>query len=204
MKLCLNCNSSIDSTKKFCNSSCSATYNNRKRKLSDDTKSKISNSLRARDEVYVESENAKSGRKRAAEKRRKDSIEILMIADFEELSLIRKKKRVRIEQDGKCIICNISEWLGTPITLEVDHIDGDNSNNSRENLRALCPNCHSQTETWRGANHRKVKIDDEKLIDLIKESKSIREVIIKSGMSVSSHSYKRINLLIEKHKLSLY
>ena len=50
--------------------------------------------------------------------------------------------------ENKCSICGINEWLGKPLTLQVDHIDGDRSNNLLENLRLLCGNCHSQTETW--------------------------------------------------------
>lgn len=48
----------------------------------------------------------------------------------------------------KCVLCGISEWLGNPLILQVDHVDGDRTNNTLENLRLLCPNCHSQTETW--------------------------------------------------------
>ena len=44
--------------------------------------------------------------------------------------------------------CGISEWQGKPITLQVEHIDGDQFNNTLENLTLLCPNCHSQTSTW--------------------------------------------------------
>lgn len=40
------------------------------------------------------------------------------------------------------------EWLGKKIVLQVDHIDGDRSNNKASNLRFLCPNCHSQTDNW--------------------------------------------------------
>lgn len=47
-----------------------------------------------------------------------------------------------------CAWCGISEWRGEPITLEVDHIDGCNTNNVLTNLRLLCPNCHSQTPTF--------------------------------------------------------
>jgi ribosomal protein S27AE len=43
-------------------------------------------------------------------------------------------------------------WFGKPLTLQLDHIDGDKYNNSLSNLRILCPNCHTQTHTWGGKN----------------------------------------------------
>lgn len=48
----------------------------------------------------------------------------------------------------ECNVCGISEYNNKPITLQVDHIDGDRTNNEFDNLQFLCPNCHSQTETW--------------------------------------------------------
>ena len=48
-----------------------------------------------------------------------------------------------------CAECGLlPEWNGKPLTLQVDHIDGDRFNNVLENLRFLCPNCHAQTETF--------------------------------------------------------
>ncbi|MEU5332321.1 HNH endonuclease [Streptomyces asoensis] len=57
----------------------------------------------------------------------------------------------------RCAGCGVGpEWLGKPMTLEVDHIDGDWSDDRQENLRLLCPNCHAITSTWcRGGRGRR-------------------------------------------------
>jgi hypothetical protein len=51
-----------------------------------------------------------------------------------------------------CEVCGFSEWRNLPIPVELDHIDGDADNNTDENLRLICPNCHAQTENYKGAN----------------------------------------------------
>lgn len=51
-----------------------------------------------------------------------------------------------------CEKCGITDWMGKTISLQLDHIDGNHNNNALENLRVVCPNCHSQTETYAGKN----------------------------------------------------
>lgn len=53
-----------------------------------------------------------------------------------------------------CQSCGLSEWLKKPIALEIHHINGDYHDNRVENLMLLCPNCHAQTEHYRGRAKR--------------------------------------------------
>lgn len=74
--------------------------------------------------------------------------------------LNRGRLKIRLVKEGvleyKCSCCNNKgEWLGKPITLQLDHINGICNDNRLFNLRFLCPNCHSQTETYSGKNIKK-------------------------------------------------
>lgn len=67
------------------------------------------------------------------------------------ISSCKLKERLIKENyfDPICSSCNLDTWLGNPIPLELDHIDGNHLNNDLSNLRLLCPNCHSLTPTFR-------------------------------------------------------
>lgn len=57
----------------------------------------------------------------------------------------------------KCSCCNLTNmWNNKPLSLQLDHINGVNNDNRLQNLRFLCPNCHSQTETYSGKRHKKI------------------------------------------------
>lgn len=62
------------------------------------------------------------------------------------------RKELKRSGDGSCNVCKLGEWMGQAIPLQLDHIDGNSDNSSRENLRLICPNCHAQTPTYTGRN----------------------------------------------------
>jgi Zn finger protein HypA/HybF involved in hydrogenase expression len=74
----------------------------------------------------------------------------ILVANSEYQSHKLRKRLIRENIfEAKCSNCNLKEWLGLPIPLELEHIDGDRYNNRLENLKLLCPNCHALTATWR-------------------------------------------------------
>ena len=67
-------------------------------------------------------------------------------------------RRYLLETRGCCEECGVTDtYNGKLITLQCDHIDGNSDNNTLNNLRLLCPNCHSQTHTWCGRNKKDTK-----------------------------------------------
>lgn len=69
------------------------------------------------------------------------------------------KLRLRLLKEGifehRCSRCSLETWLDGPIPLELEHINGDHSDNRLSNLHLLCPNCHALTDTYRGKKLRK-------------------------------------------------
>jgi hypothetical protein len=112
-------------------------------------------------------------------------------------------KIVLLQERGYCCeSCGLAEWLGDPIPLELEHRDGNNKNNQKENLLLLCPNCHAKTKFYRGrniSNQGKMKVTDDKLIDQINKGLNNRQVLIKVGLTPKGANYDRVNKL--RHNL---
>ena len=76
----------------------------------------------------------------------------------------RRNIKVRLLSAGllenRCQDCGLSEWLGKPLTVQIDHINGIRNDHRLENLRMLCPNCHSQTETYGRRNGKRARLQE--------------------------------------------
>jgi hypothetical protein len=87
-------------------------------------------------------------------------IELLLVAGRLQTSRSHLKQRLLQEglKENRCERCGITEWRGKPLNMQLHHRDGDGTNNRLENLELICPNCHSQTDTYGGRNgHRRKK-----------------------------------------------
>lgn len=69
--------------------------------------------------------------------------------NYKTAHIVSLKKWLIEDRGHKCEECKVEQWNGKRLPMEVDHIDGNNKNNNIDNLKILCPNCHSQTPTWR-------------------------------------------------------
>lgn len=113
------------------------------------------------------------------------------------------KKRL-IEEGLKKDICEICgqlpEWNNKPLVLQLDHINGDHNDNRLENLRILCPNCHTQTETFSNKKSKKIKY----CLDCGCEINSRSTYCRKCGPKHSNNSSRKVSLSDKPSKEELF
>lgn len=113
--------------------------------------------------------------------------------------------REYLNTEEKCDECGLSDsWNDKKLELHLDHINGNNTDFREENLRFLCPNCHSQTDTYCGKsmNNGKIKVSDEELIEAIKNNPNVRKTLLSVGLSPKGLNYNRVYKLMANNNLS--
>src|SRR5690606_36487532 len=104
----------------------------------------------------------------------------------------RQKHYLILERGHQCEQCLNTHWFDKVITLELDHIDGDPINNVKENLKLLCPNCHSYTPTWRGRNvNKRDKVSNKKLKEALRVQPTISHALKSLNITSNGANYKR-------------
>jgi len=190
MKQCPKCNKTHTKSGTYCSRACANS-----RVFSDEAKLKKSIALKGKPSTRVISDLDKW-----KENIKQAWLDKYNATPFEDLGMENRRRRVFEEQDYCCNKCNISEWQGVKIPLELEHKDGNNQNNSRTNLEGLCPNCHSITDTWRGRNkpskNGNVEITDDYLLKCLNESKNIRQGLLKAGIAAKGKNYERAKKLL--------
>jgi predicted nucleic acid-binding Zn ribbon protein len=160
-KNCLNCNSAISYEKRrntFCSRSCGASFTNNAKDINRTTliwkclncSGEVGKTTR-RKILAPKSYCSNTCQHNFENKQRIDNWKLTGIVDRQGTAGWLKRYILE-KQNGKCFECGINSWNNRPIVFDLEHKDGKSENNVDDNLCCLCPNCHSQTPTYKGAN----------------------------------------------------
>lgn len=192
MKICPKCNTSHEKSGKFCSRSCA---NSRSWTVEINAARSAKLSGKPCTRVIADMDKWRENIKQAW-------LDKYNATPYEELGMENRRRRVFEEQNYCCNKCGINEWQGVKLSLELEHKDGNNMNDVRENLEGLCPNCHSITDTWRGRNKPSKngvnKVTDKFLLKCLTETDSIRQGLLKAGLAAKGNNYDRAKKLLGK------
>lgn len=194
INVCKNCQQNISKYNKFCSRSCAAKFNNKNRSLESRKKQQktIQNKFGTvfskcpHCDANIQHPKNKTNKKTYCSKKceldAKWEVTKNKIERGEITSYLSHRRYLSEKFGYRCSCCELESWNNKPITLQVDHIDGDPGNNYPSNLRLMCPNCHSQTDTYKGGNKNKLKQDYRSMLhrEIYKRSKKKLEELVSS------------------------
>ena len=150
MAICENCEQEHDGTYgagRFCSGKCARGFSTKSKRaeINEKVSKKLTGVSTHHNGGKVGYKHSDDAKKRIAEAQHKKRNRKVLEGTAGKVSL----KIYLIETRGEqCEECKITEWNGKPITLQLHHKDGNNKNNAISNVELLCPNCHTQTDTW--------------------------------------------------------
>ena len=143
-----------------------------------------------------------------------DQVRIEIITDYsrfkngQSIKVASALKALTNVRGHKCEKCLNEFWNDAKIPLEIHHKDGNNLNNELDNLQLLCPNCHAQTENWRGKNTqnkiKRIEISDDDFAEALKNNSSIRQALISLGLSPKGGNYTRAYEIAIKYNITKF
>lgn len=201
MMLCEKCGTDIlikYGSGRFCSAKCARSFATSKdreginKKVSEKLKGR---KLWSRPDSFRLAENARKVRMKRLQKTW-ETEEIQNLSDF------ARRTRILKEQDNQCFVCHLSSWNGSFLKLQLDHIDGNRSNNKRENLRMICPNCHSQTENYCGKSKNTSKELSDEIVSscLIRNSFNISQTLKELNLAYGGSNWHRCHRLLFEMK----
>lgn len=110
------------------------------------------------DTIHFLGQSHLKNKPRTTNKNRDLELVLIQNSDYSSIATLKNRLIKAKILEYKCSDCNLVDWNSKPISLQLDHINGISNDHRIENLRLLCPNCHSQTNTFAGRNARKPEI----------------------------------------------
>jgi hypothetical protein len=153
-KQCLECNNLFIAnykSKKFCNQSCANSYSNKTRVRKTKEKGVCLNCKKQLQNLGSKYCSLKCGAQHKSKVMYEDFILGKIVKSHTSIKMV--KPFILKEQNNCCAICTMPNiWQNKEIVFVLDHIDGNSNNNTRANLRLVCPNCDSQLPTFKARN----------------------------------------------------
>lgn len=210
--ICETCNNNHDGaygSGRFCASKCARAFSTKDKR--QEINEKVSKKLKGKTpEGFAAMQTREAKDKATASHRARSQVirvkkeKAISLKPFDDVAIGTKKKRILEEQNNLCNRCGLGEWMGEPLVLELEHKDGDRTNNKRNNLECLCPNCHSLTKTWRGRNTPfQRRVTDEDYILALRQTRSIHQALLALGLAPKGNNYTRAKRLVKQHNIDV-